>query len=91
VIFFTGLPVADPDDEEREKYGLIRQAAVLSAIPGFLVVPPVVGVLLGRWLDQRYHTAPWLLLVFLLLGFGSGVRLVVRTLKQVREMQERDR
>ena len=91
MIFFTGLPVADPDDEEREKYGLIRQAAVLSAIPGFLVVPPVVGVLLGRWLDQRYHTAPWLLLVFLLLGFGSGVRLVVRTLKQVREMQERDK
>jgi F0F1-type ATP synthase assembly protein I len=55
------------------------------------VVPPVVGVLLGRWLDQRYHTAPWLLLVFLLLGFGSGVRLTVRTLQQVREMQERDK
>ena len=84
--------MADPDDEkEREKYSLMRQAAVLSAIPGFLVVPPVVGVLLGRWLDQRYHTAPWLLLVFLLLGFGSGVRLVMRTLQQVREMQERDK
>ena len=83
--------MADPDEKEREKYGLIRQAAVLSAIPGFLVVPPVVGVLLGRWLDERYHTAPWLLLVFLLLGFGSGVRLTVRTLRQVREMQERDK
>jgi ATP synthase protein I len=91
VIFFTGLPVADPDDKERHKYGLIRQAAVLSAIPGFLVVPPVVGVLLGRWLDQRYHTAPWLLLVFLLLGFGTGVRLTMRTLQQVREMQEHDK
>jgi ATP synthase protein I len=83
--------VADPDEKEREKFGLIRQAAVLSAIPGFLVVPPVVGVLLGRWLDERYHTAPWLLLVFLLLGFGSGVRLTVRTLQRVREMQERDK
>jgi hypothetical protein len=29
--------------------------------------------------------------VFLLLGFGSGVRLTVRTLKQVSEMQERDK
>ena len=91
MIFFTGSPVADPEDEEREKYGLIRQAAVLSAIPGFLVVPPVVGVLLGRWLDQRFHTTPWLLLVFLLLGFGSGVRLTMCTLRQVREMQERDK
>jgi ATP synthase protein I len=78
------------EDEDREKFSLMRQAAVLSAIPGFLVVPPVVGVLLGRWLDERFHTAPWLLLVFLLLGFGSGVRLTLRTLKTVREMQERD-
>jgi ATP synthase protein I len=77
-------------DEEREKFSLMRQAAILSAIPGFLVVPPVAGVLLGRWLDERFHTAPWLLLVFLLLGFGSGVRLTLRTLKTVREMQERD-
>lgn len=90
MIFFTGSPVADPKDEERAKFSLIRQAAILSAIPGFLVVPPVVGVLLGRWLDQRFHTAPWLLLVFLLLGFASGVRLIVRTLKTAREMQERD-
>ena len=89
VIFFTGTPVAKPD-EEREKFSLMRQAAVLSAIPGFLVVPPVAGVLLGRWLDERFHTQPWLLLVFLLLGFGSGVRLTLRTLKTVRAMQERD-
>ena len=77
-------------DEDREKFSLMRQAAILSAIPGFLVVPPVVGVFVGRWLDQRYHTAPWLLLVFLLLGFGTGIRLIVRTLRQAREMQERD-
>jgi F0F1-type ATP synthase assembly protein I len=76
--------------KDGERYSLIRQAAVLSAIPGFLVVPPVAGVLVGRWLDERFHTAPWLLLVFLLLGFGSGVRLTVRTLRLVREMQERD-
>ena len=68
----------------------MRQAALLSAIPGFLAVPPVVGVLVGRWLDDRLHTAPWLLLVFLLLGFGSGIRLTARTLRLVREMQEQD-
>jgi F0F1-type ATP synthase assembly protein I len=76
--------------EDGDQYSLLRQAAVLSAIPGFLVVPPVVGVLVGRWLDQKFHSAPWLLLVFLLLGFGSGVRLTVRTLRIVRQMQERD-
>ena len=89
MIFFTGSPVAGKD-EERERISLMRQAAILSAIPGFLVVPPVVGVLVGRWLDQRFHTDPWLLLVFLLLGFGSGIRLTLRTLKVARQIQERD-
>ena len=68
-------------------YSLFRQAAVLSAIPGFLVVPPVVGVLAGRWLDRHFHTAPWLLLVCLLLGFGSGVRLTMRALRLALDMQ----
>jgi ATP synthase protein I len=82
--------VTDPK-QDRERFALIRQAAVLSAIPGFLVVPPVVGVLVGRWLDRKFHTAPWLLLVLVLLGFASGVRLTVRALKLAREMQEDER
>lgn len=77
-------------DEDREKYKQIRVYGLLSSIPGFLVVPPVVGVLVGRWLDDRFHTAPWLLLVFLILGFGSGIRLMMRTLKRVTQIQERD-
>ena len=82
--------MADPK-KDQERNSLIRQAAVLSAIQGFLVVPPVVGVLVGRWLDQKFHTAPWLLLVLVILGFASGVRLIVRTLRLAREMQEDDR
>ena len=82
--------MADPK-QDRERYALIRQAAILSAIPGFLVAPPVVGVLVGRWLDQKFHTAPWLLLVLVILGFASGVRLTARALKLAREMQKDDR
>ena len=77
-------------DEDREKYKQIRVYGLLSSIPGFLVVPPVVGVLVGRWLDDRFHTAPWLLLVFLILGFGAGIRLIMRTLQRVTQIQERD-
>jgi ATP synthase protein I len=83
------VTVATPDPD-REKYTQIRVYGLLSSIPGFLVVPPVVGVLVGRWLDDRFHTAPWLLLVFLILGFGSGIRLIMRTLQRVTQIQERD-
>ncbi len=77
-------------DPDREKFKQVRIYGLLSSIPGFLVVPPVVCALAGMWLDKRFGTAPWLLLVFLILGFGSGVRLIMRTLTRVNQIQERD-
>jgi ATP synthase protein I len=37
-----------------------------------IVVPIVLGALVGWWLDGRWGTAPWLLLTGLLLGIGAG-------------------
>jgi F0F1-type ATP synthase assembly protein I len=86
--------VTSPDDRDREReserYRQVRVFGLLSSIPGFLVVPPVVGALAGTWLDKRFHTAPWLTLVFLFLGFGAAVRLIVRTLRRVNEIQDRE-
>jgi len=36
------------------------------------VVFLVSGVLLGRWLDERWGTEPWLLLAGSLLGMAAG-------------------
>jgi ATP synthase protein I len=78
-------------DPDSERFKQIRVYGLLSSIPGFLVVPPVVGALAGLWLDKRFHTAPWLLLLFVFLGFGAAVRLIVRTIRRVNEIQERDK
>ena len=82
------MTAKDPDSE---RYKQIRIYGLLSSIPGFLVVPPVVGALAGQWLDKRFHTDPWLVLVFLFLGFGAAVRLIMRTIRRVTEIQERDK
>ncbi|MDQ2879260.1 MAG: AtpZ/AtpI family protein [Pseudomonadota bacterium] len=37
-----------------------------------------IGYLLDRWL----HTAPWLMIVFLMLGFGAGLRRAMTTSNQ---------
>lgn len=34
----------------------------------------VVGLLIGNYLDRRFDTDPWMLLLFLLLGFVAGFR-----------------
>ena len=82
------MTAQDPDSE---RFRQLRVYGLLSSIPGFLVVPPVIGALAGLWLDKRFHTAPWLLLLFVFLGFGAAVRLIVRTIRRVNEIQERDK
>lgn len=37
-----------------------------------IAVPPLIGVLGGRWLDGRFGTEPWLVIVGALLGIGAG-------------------
>ena len=37
-----------------------------------IVVPIVLGLLLGFWLDRRWGTGPWLLLTGILLGIAAG-------------------
>lgn len=44
----------------------------------------VVGLALDRWLG----TAPWLLIVFLFLGMGGGIRNVIRTAEEQRKKSE---
>jgi ATP synthase protein I len=42
----------------------------------------VFGVLFGRWIDGKLGTTPWLMLVFLVLGFVAGFRSVVRAVRR---------
>jgi F0F1-type ATP synthase assembly protein I len=39
-----------------------------------------VGFLVGRWLDHRWHTTPYLTAAGILLGFGGGLWSAYRTL-----------
>ncbi|MBV8756406.1 MAG: AtpZ/AtpI family protein [Deltaproteobacteria bacterium] len=41
-----------------------------------------IGLLLGWWLDQHLHTAPWLMLLWLLFGLVAGFRGVIRAVKR---------
>ncbi len=72
-----------PDDKakERETRKLARQAGILTGVPAVLVAGPLVGVLLGKFLDAHFKTSPWLLLVCLVLGFIAAGREVVRMLR----------
>ena len=45
-----------------------------------LVVSVLVGMALGYGLDQWLGTKPWLMLLFLFLGFSAGLRRIMQQL-----------
>jgi ATP synthase protein I len=54
---------------------------IAQVVIGYLIGGPLGGGLLGWGLDSLFGTKPWLTLVMLFLGFGVGVRSVVRIAK----------
>jgi F0F1-type ATP synthase assembly protein I len=80
--------MAPPQDKRPDDSGL-RSAATLVAIPSLLIVSPLVGFFLGDFADKRFHTAPWLAIVGLVLGFVAGAREVWAIYKRYMDTQER--
>ncbi|MDI6827568.1 MAG: AtpZ/AtpI family protein [Armatimonadota bacterium] len=51
-----------------------------------LVISTVIGLLIGRWLDHKFDTEPWLMLAFTVLGVVAGfVEMFKMLLEAIRE------
>jgi F0F1-type ATP synthase assembly protein I len=75
------------------RYGGLRSAGLLLAIPGLLIASPLVGFFVGGWLDRKFGTSPWLTIVGLVLGFAAAgretYRIYRRNLAEEEERQKR--
>lgn len=60
---------------------LLATLGVYGAIGFQLAISVVIGVMLGRWLDARWGTTPWLTIGGMLLGSGAGFWNLIRLLK----------
>jgi F0F1-type ATP synthase assembly protein I len=60
----------------------IRQLGLLGTIPILLVVGPVIGFIIGRWLDGKLGTEPFLLVLFLIFGFIASGREIYGIIKK---------
>lgn len=64
------------------------EALGLSYLGIFFGVSIVIGYLGGAWADRRFHTAPWLSIVGLLLGISAGFKELLRIAAQYRRKQQ---
>lgn len=53
-----------------------------------LVVGVAFGGFVGWWLDRYFGTAPWLMVLLLILGFAAGMMNVIRTAQRMQAQAE---
>lgn len=71
---------AGPEVDEQARGAAMGQAMKISVE---LVVGIAVGGFIGKVLDDQFGTRPWLLIVFLMLGFAAGLANIVRTARRM--------
>ena len=66
-----------------------RAALRYSAVGLEMGVAVAIGYGLGRWLDGRFGTGPYLMVVFVLIGIAAGFRGLIRAAREAtRESRE---
>lgn len=61
----------------------IRNAGLASTAGIVLVVATFIGFFIGRWLDAKLGTDPWLMLLLTLMGIIAGFIEVFRIVSQI--------
>lgn len=62
---------------------------IMARISGWIAFPVIIGVFLGKWLDARFQTEPWLFLTtvgcsFLISMYG----LVINAMKEFKKIED---
>lgn len=63
-----------PHNKKEQRGQMLRAFSLFSQIGITMATCVLVGVILGRLLDDALGTSPWLLLLFSLLGAGASFK-----------------
>jgi ATP synthase protein I len=73
-----------------DKIRLIKQVASYSTLGLEMGLSVAVGVAIGYYLDKWMNTAPWFLIIFIVLGAAAGFRSLYRALKRLEREEKED-
>ena len=71
---------------KRETRRAYKELAYYSSLGLSVALAIFIGLGIGIWLDRKFDTAPWLMLIFLILGIIAGFRNIALAIKRVRKM-----
>jgi len=62
---------------------------VMANISGWIAFPVIIGLFLGKWLDKRFGTDPWLFLVTIGVCFFISIYgLSINALKEFKKIEK---
>lgn len=62
-----------------------RELAFYSSIGLSMALSIFIGLAIGLYIDKRYDTSPWFMLIFLGLGIAAGYRNIGLAIKKSRK------
>lgn len=69
-----------PEGQKRRSASSPVSGAEYAGIGFQLAASVLIFLFLGQWLDERFGTEPWLLLIGVLIGAGAGFYSIYRQL-----------
>lgn len=78
------------DDGRRDDRSAMRQASPFLTAGIQLAASVVVMFFLGHWLDERWHTAPWLVIIGSMAGAAAGFTQFIRAVNAVTRQEQED-
>ncbi|MGD9008661.1 MAG: AtpZ/AtpI family protein [Desulfobacteraceae bacterium] len=70
---------------KKRDWRYIRELAYFSSLGLQVALSIFIGFGIGRYLDKRFDTDPWLTVVFFLLGVAAAVRNLGLAIKKLRK------
>ncbi len=61
---------------------------IMVRLTGWIAFPVIIAIFLGKWLDRRYDTEPWLFLLTIGISFTiSMIGLVINAVKEFKKIE----
>lgn len=84
------MPASKGTRKTKKRRSSYRQLGILGTIPILIAVGPLVGFFMGRWLDSKLGTDPYLLILFLIFGFVASGKEVYKLIKRAEEDTDKE-
>ena len=75
--------------EKKENSSWITGGIIFLKISGWIVGPIIIALFLGKYLDKKYNTAPWLFLGITAIAFIISLSGIIKeSYKYIKEIEE---